>query len=165
MATVEQVQGRLRLLAARLVQRALLMPTELAEEYRALVLPVLQQEAPVGQDTSNPYSAAPQTPPGYLRDTLRGVVTGRPGQATVTFTSDAPYTRFVIDGTAAHMIYPVNSRVLAFQVGGEFVFARAVNHPGTQPNPFPQRALDATAAERAAIVHRAAGRIVSTFAY
>lgn len=44
---------------------------------------------------------------------------------------DVPYAKFLEGGTRPHVIRPKNARVLAFSVGGEQVFAKAVNHPGT----------------------------------
>jgi len=34
-------------------------------------------------------------------------------------------------GTRAHMIYPKNAKALHFSIGGQEVFAKMVNHPGT----------------------------------
>ncbi len=57
----------------------------------------------------------------------------------------ASYAVFVENGTAPHVIRPVNASVLAFEgSSGEMVFTRLVRHPGTQPNPFMRRAADAT---------------------
>lgn len=47
------------------------------------------------------------------------------------------YGLYVHDGTDPHDIRPTKpGGVLAFQVGGETVFARAVHHPGTRPVRF-----------------------------
>ncbi len=60
----------------------------------------------------------------------------------------ASYAIFVERGTLPHLIRPVNASVLAFEVaGGGMVFTRLVRHPGTKPNPFMQRAADATEGE------------------
>ncbi len=60
----------------------------------------------------------------------------------------ASYAIFVERGTLPHLIRPVNASVLAFEVaGGGRVFTRLVRHPGTKPNPFMQRAADATEGE------------------
>jgi HK97 gp10 family phage protein len=55
----------------------------------------------------------------------------------------ASYAVFVVKGTAPHEIRPVNASVLAFEAGGGVVFTRLVRHPGTKPNPFMQRAVEA----------------------
>jgi hypothetical protein len=55
--------------------------------------------------------------------------------------SRTSYSYWVHEGTAPHVITARNGGVLAFQVGGETVFARSVNHPGTRANPFLRDAL------------------------
>jgi len=50
---------------------------------------------------------------------------------------------YVVKGTAPHEIRPVNASVLAFEAAGRIVFTPTVRHPGTQPNPFMQRAVEA----------------------
>ncbi len=58
------------------------------------------------------------------------------------------YAIFVEKGTLPHLIRPVNASVLAFEAAGVgMVFTRLVRHPGTKPNPFMQRAADATEGE------------------
>lgn len=51
-----------------------------------------------------------------------------------------PLGRFIVGGTAAHVILPRGNYPLRFEIGGTVIFARKVNHPGTQPNPFNERA-------------------------
>ena len=55
----------------------------------------------------------------------------------------ASYAVYVEKGTAPHEIRPVNASVLAFEVNGRMIFTPLVNHPGTKPNPFMQRAVAA----------------------
>lgn len=50
--------------------------------------------------------------------------------------SDHKASRFIESGTAAHIIEPSRARVLAFTVGGDRIFAKRVNHPGTEAKPF-----------------------------
>lgn len=38
-------------------------------------------------------------------------------------------------GTSPHLIEPVNSKVLHFQINGEDIFTKRVNHPGTIAQP------------------------------
>lgn len=67
-------------------------------------------------------------------------------------TAGAPYSKFVHEGTAAHVIRARNAQVLAFRwdkMGGRTVFFKSVQHPGTKANPFL-----ATAARRVAARHR-----------
>jgi HK97 gp10 family phage protein len=63
------------------------------------------------------------------------------GQASIS--ALASYAVYVEKGTAPHEIRPVNASVLAFEAGGNTVFTRLVRHPGTKPNPFMQRAVEA----------------------
>lgn len=81
---------------------------------------------------------------GKLRGSIR-VVQARDvkGRYTVGYNveADAPYARYVHDGTRPHVI--VGNPLLVFQVGGATVFARRVNHPGTKANPFLLRATQA----------------------
>jgi hypothetical protein len=55
---------------------------------------------------------------------------------------DKPYVRYVVEGTRAHEIRPRVAKALRFVYQGRVVFARSVQHPGTQPNPFFARALE-----------------------
>jgi hypothetical protein len=59
----------------------------------------------------------------------------------VTFTAHTPYAKFVIDGTPPHVIEARAAKVLHWTGPNGDVFRRRVNHPGTQPNPFPRKAL------------------------
>jgi len=67
-------------------------------------------------------------------------------QATVNglrIISSARYSLYVALGTRPHPIEPVHARVLHWvdKKTGQDVFAMHVDHPGTKPNPYPQRAL------------------------
>lgn len=56
---------------------------------------------------------------------------------TVDYGDDVEY------GTGPHIIRPKTpGGMLAFQVGGQTVFARQVNHPGTAPQPYMGPAFD-----------------------
>ena len=70
------------------------------------------------------------------------------------------YSNFVIPGTRAHPIFPRNAKVLRFVVNGKVVFARSVSHPGTKPNPFPERALNKWKPEAQAGLQRIGNRWV-----
>lgn len=61
----------------------------------------------------------------------------------ITLEAASPLATYITGGTRPHVILPRNASVLRFEVaGGRIVFARRVNHPGTRPNPFPERALE-----------------------
>jgi len=56
--------------------------------------------------------------------------------------STHPASIYVLNGTRPHRIFPRNpGGVLRFMVDGKVVYARYVNHPGTQANDFLLRAL------------------------
>lgn len=48
----------------------------------------------------------------------------------------APHALFVHWGTKPHKIEPKNKKMLRFPVGGQFAFAREVNHPGYKGDPW-----------------------------
>jgi hypothetical protein len=102
---------------------------EWARIWSRLVTAELVHEAPVGQGDDA----------GALRDSIGepAIDTGA-GRVSMTWTSDVPYAGFVVEGTQPHPIYPVNVRALHW----DSIFAAHVNHPGTKPNPFPERAID-----------------------
>jgi hypothetical protein len=61
--------------------------------------------------------------------------------AVVYVGKEAPYGKFVNDGTAAHVITAVNVKALHFYIGGREIFAKSVNHPGTKPTHFMEEGL------------------------
>lgn len=102
---------------------------EWAKKWANLVTAELAGEAPVGEGENS----------GALRDSIGAPsIEAGAGRVSMTWTSDVPYAGFVIEGTSPHPIYPKNVKALHW----DDVFALHVNHPGTQPNPFPQRAID-----------------------
>lgn len=73
-------------------------------------------------------------------------VVQRNGKAVAEVTAggrSAPYGLLHHTGTRPHPIFPRNKSVLRFDVGGVTVFAKSVNHPGTDPNPYLIRAARA----------------------
>ncbi len=74
---------------------------------------------------------------------LAGSIVKQVGDGEASIQALAPYAIFVVNGTAPHLIRPVNASCLAFEAkSGEFVFTQLVRHPGTKPNPFIQRAAE-----------------------
>lgn len=69
-----------------------------------------------------------------LATKARGVVVNR-----------AKYAEAVHEGTAAHTIVPRRGRVLRFKVGGRWMYARSVRHPGTRPRRWLRDAAEQTA--------------------
>jgi len=62
-------------------------------------------------------------------------------QGVVYVGSGAPYGVYVEFGTGPHIIMPVRRRVLADQ-RANIIFGTIVHHPGSQPYPFMQPAID-----------------------
>ena len=112
-------------------------------EFEAQAGPILAAEmalqAPVGDSALDPDSGTLQGSMDwqdqdsvlqiYSSDTRAADYGGLPG--------------LIIRGTSPHGIDPVSASVLAFiGSGGDQVFARHVDHPGTAPNAFHLRAWD-----------------------
>lgn len=102
----------------------------LAQRVDPLMLAALQGEAP--ENT------------GAYKGTIHSVQHGGVGEIVLEYRAADPLTTFIIQGTAPHVIEASRASVLAFyNGGGELVFARSVNHPGTKPNDYPNRAWNA----------------------
>lgn len=83
--------------------------------------------------------------PGSMGRTIRAQIrTGPGGEFQGVINVRHPAALFVTLGTRPHRIRPRRpGGVLRFTVNGQVVFARYVNHPGTQPNEFLKDALRA----------------------
>lgn len=85
---------------------------------------------------------AAATAPGHMGQTVRPIIKGSKANPLGIVMVDHPAASFVMNGTRPHEIRPrKHNGVLRFTTGGRIVFARAVHHPGTQPNPFLWRAM------------------------
>lgn len=115
---------------------------------RGLLISMVKAEAPV------------QT--GRLLKGISGRTLSNPTRTIVT--SSAPYTKYVIGGTRPHMIYPRNARALSFTIGGRRVFASRVQHPGTKPNPFHERAFKKAGGLVQGVLRKIGARVVSELA-
>jgi hypothetical protein len=73
---------------------------------------------------------------GHLRDTIVKRVVQEGAGIAVYVGSSHPIALIHHEGTRPHQILPNKASVLAFEVGGQVVFATVVNHPGTAPNRF-----------------------------
>lgn len=62
-------------------------------------------------------------------------------RSVYTVGSDVSYAAMVHDGTRPHTIRPKSASVLRFRVGGRYVYAKVVHHPGTRARPFLDRAV------------------------
>ena len=95
----------------------------------------LSNQAPVGDPDNDPA-------PG----TLAGSMVWEDQEGTLTVGSRdprGPIAAYVTRGSSAHPIDPVYATYLHFFVGGDEVFAKHVEHPGTIANPFHVAAWEA----------------------
>lgn len=92
---------------------------------------------------------------GRLRSSHAWAVEAAPIPNFARVGVNVAYGRFVHDGTRAHVITPSRKRAL-FWPGARHPVA-SVNHPGTAPNPWLERALR----QAAGAVRRAAERLAS----
>lgn len=82
-----------------------------------------------------------------LRSSIKGLVVGGfggVGAPTGRVIANAPYAKFVEEGTRPHLILPRRAKVLRFVQNGVVRFARGVFHPGTEPRPFMKDAAERT---------------------
>lgn len=56
------------------------------------------------------------------------------------------YAPYVHEGTDPYTIEPVSARALRFEIAGDVIFAKRVEHPGISANPFTDRAVQRTEA-------------------
>lgn len=81
---------------------------------------------------------------GKLRESISVRHEPSPGRYLIIFYTTVPYAKFVLEGTKPHVIVPRNARVLRWVANrghGPVRYAMRVHHPGTKPDPFPERAL------------------------
>lgn len=104
---------------------------EWADEVQPMVQDAIKAEAPVGPGEGS----------GRLRASIRSERAEAEGVLTIMFAADVPYAGYVVDGTAPHVIRPRNAQALHWTGPGGGVFAKVVNHPGTKPNSFAERAI------------------------
>jgi len=77
---------------------------------------------------------------GFLRESIDYKLTPK----GFSVFSRAEYAKYVAKGTRPHEILPRNARALRWEGPlGNPIFARRVWHPGTMPNPFPERTREA----------------------
>lgn len=106
-----------------------------ADRVGPLIKREMQNQAPVAKDG--------QADAGRLKQSIAYDRKTRLGGVTLTFHTDVPYAPYVVEGTPRHDIDAKNARFLHFIArDGNEVFTKHVNHPGTHPDPFPQRAVD-----------------------
>lgn len=106
------------------------------------------KEAPVNKKTGG----------GNLRQNIRGRMVSRFKGVIQSF---ATYSLYVLEGTKPHVINVVKAKVLANKRTNQF-FGKTVNHPGTQPNPFFERAVEASQEKIQGYVDKALQNILNT---
>jgi len=95
---------------------------------------------------------------GTLRDSFDGP--NKKDDFSYSIDIGVDYWRFINDGTAIHWIEPSGKALyFYFEKIGQWVFFKAVLHPGTRPNPFVDRALEATGGRVEEFVEMALDRI------
>lgn len=111
-----------------------------------------EEAAPMGMRLLRAHTPVGYGPnAGALRQSERWRISGQGGALTVLFYTQAKYARYVIEGTRPHPIPRNGTRLLRWtDRAGNVSYAMRVNHPGTRPNPFPERAL---ASLRPALAH------------
>lgn len=73
-----------------------------------------------------------------------GIVTKVEGTVgTVMLNPSVPYAQYVHEGTKRHKIRIKKKRSLRWTDGDSFMFAKGVNHPGTESDPFLYEAAEA----------------------
>lgn len=98
---------------------------------------------------------------GDLTKSIHGHITASGKTwATGVFEATSEHAVFVDEGTKPHVIRPKAGKYLAFPgKSGGTVFAREVNHPGTKPDGFFERGVDAAVKVLDAEVEAGLGRI------
>jgi len=78
---------------------------------------------------------------GRFRDSILGVVIPAGHTTEVQFFSSDPKAKWILEGTDPHEITSVRAKVLRFILGGEVLFRKGVQHPGTEPSDFVYRSF------------------------
>lgn len=111
-----------------------------------VVLEALRNEAPVYKYPDTGLSRGQR--PGDLKKSLKMDTIGLGAtNVSMTFISDVAYAKYVIEGTPDHDIKPGTGTILHWQRAGTHYYRRWVHHPGTAPNNFPDRAIQAVQPE------------------
>ena len=77
---------------------------------------------------------------GWLVNSITKQQRGRAEGVKVTVI--APYAMYVDQGTRPHMIFPRYAKALKFEVAGQTIFAKYVNHPGTTGYHFIEKTVE-----------------------
>ena len=127
--------------------------------FPAIAQPILEKAIPAALAILAKYTT-PATVPvrtGYLVNNWGQTLNGLKG----SWYPKAAYASYVEFGTRPHTILAVNARVLANQETGQ-IFGPAVNHPGTQANPFIERIMAAAQPEITSTFETALAQIMAS---
>lgn len=121
------------------------MVAEADRELTELCVRSVQKAVDAGVETAKSTKKYTDRSDDGLTKSIAGRVTSSGARsATGVFEATAPHAIFVDGGTKPHVIRPKNGKYLVFPGrGGETVFAREVNHPGTKPDGFFERGAEA----------------------
>ena len=100
-----------------------------------------EEAAPLGRQVLRAHAPFKT---GAFRESIEEREATAPGSRSVVFYSQSPIARFILEGTSPHVIQARNARALRWLGPGGLGaprYAKRVNHPGTKPNPFPERAM------------------------
>ena len=119
----------------------------------AIEASVIRQMAQIAYDSAE-RGADAHTKTGAMRQSLfaRAIPKGREVGHDL---QRAPHALFVQFGTRPHVIEPNKRKALRWASGGQFFFAKRVNHPGYRGDAYLARAADDAVRQFAAIVDRA----------
>lgn len=81
--------------------------------------------------------------PGHMKENVRPIFQGSVANPLGIVMVDHPAASFVLHGTPDHEIV-AKGGALKFKWKGKLVFFKRVHHPGTKPNNFLLRALEAS---------------------
>lgn len=93
-------------------------------------------EAMAEADPRVPRGTKPHPGPRVVDSFRFGPQSARGSRITAKARNVAPHAEYTDRGAAPHEIRPRSARVLRFEVGGQVVFAKRVQHPGNEPRPW-----------------------------
>lgn len=106
---------------------------------------------------------------GALEANVATTVSGRGLATTVRVHAGGPVAHLITGGTAPHEISPTRGQALAMTApggaGGPIGFASSVRHPGTRPDPFVARGVDAARGDVDQLIDQAAATLARELAH
>jgi hypothetical protein len=155
--SAERLARKLTASAVRLAIGTAATAAALSHTVEGITTALVREEAPHGET-------------GALRAGLHAQVITMGGEHIVTWLSDAPYGRYVLEGTGlyhqpdAHQEWDVFGYQHFTTAGGEEVHTMHTHHRGQHPNPFTERAEERAAAPIHAALQVAGAELLLTWA-